>query len=128
MPERWTRACDLCRDVRFDIAASPRLEKFFDISNAVNVNDWSLVGSAVGLRWLGFEDVGTLNSIQFVERLIHLESLFITGACRIKDGRVAFLGAHPSLRKVRIARSAKNDATYEDVEKELRRRPRQPGA
>jgi hypothetical protein len=106
-----------------ELAALPGLQRL-DISNAVNVKEWSPIGSLRGLRWLALEDVGTINSIEFVGRLTELDSLLIIGTSRIQDGRTAFLGAHPTLRKIRIARSGRNDATAEDIERALRRRPR----
>lgn len=101
------------------LASVPNLEKL-DVSNATSVVDWSPVGELTRLRWLGFEDVGTIAAVDFVGRLTALESLFIIGTARVGDGRVAQLGTHPSLRKVRLAQARIHDATADQIERQLR--------
>jgi hypothetical protein len=101
------------------LAASQEL-RMLDVTNAVAVCDWSVLGELSHVHTVSLEDCKAINSVDFAMRLGKLEKLFVIGTT-VADGRVAQLGRHPSLRKVSLAQSSLHDATAEQIQKQLGR-------
>ncbi|BCB76893.1 hypothetical protein GCM10022251_48540 [Phytohabitans flavus] len=89
------------------------------MSGATAVGDWSVVGQLADLRWLSFDDVQTIDSVDFVLRLGALQRFYATGNTKVADGRVAQLGSHPVLRTIGLAQSRRHDATAAEIRKRL---------